>query len=100
MRKALKKLRYQTEFFAPLFGKRNSGPFIAQLKALQDVFGYVNDARMASKLVDIQKAERAGEYAARAAGYIAGQHDAEARHVWRDARKPWTALERSPRFWN
>ena len=85
MRKALKKLRYQTEFFAPLFAKRNSARFIAQLKTLQEVFGYVNDARMAAKLVDVQVlAERAGEYAARAAGYIAG-HDAEARRVWKDA---------------
>jgi hypothetical protein len=55
MRKALKKLRYQTEFFAPLFGKRDTERFIDQLKSLQDVFGYINDVRMAPKLVELQK---------------------------------------------
>jgi hypothetical protein len=46
MRKALKKLRYQAEFMAPLFDKRECEQFISQLKALQDVFGYINDATM------------------------------------------------------
>jgi CHAD domain-containing protein len=50
MRKALKKLRYQAEFFVPLFGKRDSERFIERLKTLQDVFGYVHScaARAAS----------------------------------------------------
>ena len=47
MRKALKKLRYQAEFMAPLFDERDGKQFIRQLKALQDVFGYVNDVRIA-----------------------------------------------------
>src|SRR5262245_5834893 len=42
MRKALKKLRYQAEFMAPLFDKRDGRKFIRQL----DVFGYANDVRM------------------------------------------------------
>ena len=47
MRKALKELRYQAEFFAPLFDKRDTERFIERLKILQDVFGYINDVRMA-----------------------------------------------------
>jgi hypothetical protein len=47
MRKALKKLRYQAEFFVPLFGKRDSERFIERLKTLQDVFGYVHSLRRA-----------------------------------------------------
>ena len=53
MRKALKKLRYQAEFFAPLFSAAESEAFIRQLRALQDVFGYLNDVRMATKLIEI-----------------------------------------------
>jgi CHAD domain-containing protein len=99
MRKALKKLRYQAEFIAPLFDKREGKQFIHQLKALQDVFGYINDVRMAPRLVEIQQERQAGSNAARAASYALGHHDAEAAHVWRRASKAWRKLERSPRFW-
>jgi len=99
MRKALKKLRYQAEFMAPLFDKRDGKEFIHQLKALQDVFGYLNDVRMAPRLTEIQREQQAGSDAARAASYAIGHHDAEARHVWRRAGKAWRKLERSPRFW-
>ena len=55
LRKALKNLRYQAEFFAPLFGRRDAHRFIERLKTLQDVFGYINDVRMAPGLVDAPK---------------------------------------------
>jgi triphosphatase len=99
MRKALKKLRYQAEFMAPLFDKREGQQFIHQLKALQDVFGYINDVRMAPRLIEIQRERQAGSDAARAANYAVGHHDAEARHVWRQAGKAWRKLERSTWFW-
>src|SRR5262245_35490136 len=67
MRKALKKLRYQAEFMAPLFDKREGKQFIDQLKALQDVFGYINDVRLAHHLIEIQQERQAGSDAARAA---------------------------------
>ena len=69
MRKALKNLRYQTEFFAPLFERRDTRRFVEQLKTLQDVFGYINDVRMAPRLIDVQKQRNAGIDAARAAAY-------------------------------
>jgi CHAD domain-containing protein len=99
MRKALKEVRYQAEFFAPLFKKRDTQHFIEQLKALQDVFGYINDARMAPRLVEVQHERRAGVNAARAASYTVGRHEAEAVHVWRSAAKLWKELTGSPRFW-
>jgi len=64
MRKALKKLRYQAEFMAPLFDKRDGREFIRQLKALQDIFGYLNDVRMAPQLIEIQRERQAGGDAA------------------------------------
>jgi inorganic triphosphatase YgiF len=99
MRKALKNLRYQTEFFAPLFERRDTRRFIEQLKTLQDVFGYINDVRMAPRLVEVQKQRNGGIDGARAAAYAIGRHEAEAVHVWREAPKAWKDLERSPRFW-
>lgn len=99
MRKSLKKLRYQAEFMAPLFDKREGKQFIHQLKALQDVFGYINDVRMAPRLIEIQQERQAGSDAARAASYAVGHHGAEAAHVWRRAGKAWRKLECSPRFW-
>ena len=99
MRKALKNLRYQAEFLAPLFGRRDTHRFIEQLKTLQDVFGYINDVRMAPGLVEVQKRRDAGINAARAAAYAVGRHEAEAAHAWRQAPKAWKRLERSPRFW-
>jgi inorganic triphosphatase YgiF len=100
MRKALKKLRYQAEFFAPLFADKKTEAFVRQLKALQDVFGYVNDVRMAPRLIEIERRHGAsGSDAARAAGYTLGHHEAEARHVWHDAAPAWRKLERVSRYW-
>jgi CHAD domain-containing protein len=99
MRKALKNLRYQTEFFAPLFARRDTRHFIEQLKTLQDVFGYINDVRMAPRLIEVQKQRDACIDAARAAAYTIGRHEGEAAHVWRESPKAWKELERSPRFW-
>jgi hypothetical protein len=39
------------------------------LKTLQDVFGYINDVRMAPRLIDVQEQRNAGIDAARAAAY-------------------------------
>ena len=47
MRRSLKKLRYTSEFLAPLYDDKAVKPFIGRLKKLQDVFGYVNDVRLA-----------------------------------------------------
>ena len=99
MRKSLKNLRYQTEFIAPLFERRDTRRFIERLKTLQDVFGYINDVRMAPRLIEVQKQRNARIDAARAAAYTIGRHEAEAAHVWREAPKAWKDLQRSPRFW-
>src|SRR5262245_743421 len=100
MRKALKKLRYHAEHMAPLFDKRKGEQFIHQLKALQDVFGYINDVGMTPRLIGIQQERQAASDAARAANYALGHHDAEAAHIWRRASKAWRKLERSPQFWS
>ena len=100
MRKALKRLRYQAEFFAPLFAKRGTERFIERLKKLQDIFGYTNDVRMAAKLIELRKQSPAEAAAARAAGYAEGYHETEAAHVWRQAGGAWLDLKRAKRFWD
>jgi triphosphatase len=99
MRKALKNLRYQAEFLAPLFAKAETESFVKQLKGLQDVFGYLNDVRMAPRLIDINKQGANSIEAARATGYILGCHEVEARHAWQGAGPAWKSLQRAPRFW-
>jgi triphosphatase len=99
MRKSLKNLRYQIEFLAPLFEHRDTRRFIERLKTLQDVFGYINDVRMAPRLLEMEKQRNAGIDAARAAAYTVGRHEADAANIWCEAPKAWKDLERSPRFW-
>ena len=71
MRKALKDFRYTAEFFGSLYEARQVSGFVRDLKKLQDVFGYVNDAATAKALNAIchQRCPDSRE-AQRAAGYV------------------------------
>jgi hypothetical protein len=40
-----------------------------------------------------------GREAQRAAGYVLGWHDAEARHTWKGVAKEWDRLKKRARFW-
>ena len=50
MRKALKTLRYATEFFASLYPEASTRRFIKETRSLQEVFGYLNDVVAAERL--------------------------------------------------
>ncbi len=52
LRIVAKKLRYSAEFFAALYGKRKTGPFLAALSEVQDVLGQINDVAVAHRLLD------------------------------------------------
>jgi triphosphatase len=98
LRKSLKHLRYLVEFFAPAFQKeKTTSRFIARLKELQDVFGYMNDVNMAGELRHIAEASK--NQGALAAHYIIGWHESEARHVWMRANHAWKQLDQVPKFW-
>lgn len=100
LRKALKKLRYAIEFFAPLFPSGEVAPFVKRLKRLQDDFGYLNDAANAAHVVALVRADdSAGAPAHEAAGFVLGWHAARAEDCWRDARRRWTRLKAQERFW-
>ncbi|PTW62457.1 inorganic triphosphatase YgiF [Breoghania corrubedonensis] len=100
LRKKLKSLRYAVEFFAGLAKPRKLKPFVAELKALQDVFGYLNDVAMARKLIDIDPGSRTDrDKGLLAAGYVMGWHQANADHAWAAAKARWKALEKVEKWW-
>jgi len=100
MRKALKTLRYATEFFASLYPEASTRRFIKETRSLQEVFGYLNDVVAAERLGAICHDGCAdSREAQRAAGYILGWHNSQATHAWQDAHKGWQKLERLPQFW-
>ncbi len=99
MRRSLKKLRYTAEFLAPLYPKTKVKPFIGRLKGLQNVFGYVNDVRMAAELREIAQSRCDEPAPLIAAGSVLGHHEAEAAEVWRRAPKAWHRLRARGPFW-
>jgi CHAD domain-containing protein len=101
MRKALKGLRYMSEFFGSLYEAPRVERFVRKMKRLQDVFGYLNDVSTAKALDQICDAHCAdSREARRAAGYVLGWHDVMAECAWKRAAKAWRRLEKSPQFWD
>ncbi len=101
LRKDLKKLRYAVEFFSPLYRDKKVVPFVSQLKALQDLFGEVNDAAMvATRLKDraFSDVKRPGIH--HAIGWVIGRKALASNKVWAHARKRWKALKRTSVFWS
>ena len=100
LRKSLKKLRYTAEFAASLNAEKAVKPFLKRLKALQDVFGSLNDAAMAEALLLAPDAPGAQDpQAARAAGIVIGLHAERARHDWMRARGLWREFRDTRPFW-
>jgi CHAD domain-containing protein len=99
LRISTKKLRYATEFFAPLFDEKAAGDYRAALARLQDALGAYNDAvKMATF------AERAGHGLTGAAineargimlGWGAGMEDAGSRYL----RRVWKDFRAAEPFW-
>ncbi len=93
-RLAAKKLRYATEFFAPLFARKRSRNYRKALATLQEELGAWNDAAVAVRLA----AELAGDTspAAAAFGGWAAAHGA-ARSA--DLEQAWRAFADARPFW-
>lgn len=97
MRKELKKFRYTVDFFYSIYPEAQAKPFRKQLRRLQNIFGYLNDAAMAeAALPGIAGSDPAASFAA---GRVIGWCDANAEISWRDAREKWSALKHIPAFW-
>lgn len=100
LRKDLKGLRYEAEFFAPLWPASGVKPFMKQLKGLQDEFGAINDAVTAFHMADMAAARIGGDSAARAAGYVGGWYGARAEAAFAHVCALWPAFEASSPFWH
>ena len=93
-RLAAKKLRYATEFFAPLFAKKRTRAYRRALTALQEELGAWNDAAVAARLAG----ELAGADSAAAAafsGWAAAQGNARGEALG----VAWQAFARTLPFW-
>ncbi len=101
LRKKLKTLRYTAEFFNGLGKDYKMKAFIRELRALQEIFGYLNDVVMAEKLVEMDPGARSDRDAAlKAAGFVMGWHLANAENAWGHAKERWEALADVKTWWN
>jgi len=99
LRKALKKLRYATEFFSPLYPEKRVGPFLRHLKKLQEVFGDLNDAATVRDMLSGDNAPAGAAAMHRAIGWVTGASQARAELGWSGAKALWRDLEDARPFW-
>ncbi|MBE0532721.1 MAG: CHAD domain-containing protein [Rhodospirillales bacterium] len=71
LRIAVKKLRYATDFFSSLYGRKRVRAFTSALQELQDGLGYINDVTVARTLIErLEKEAGDAAPAVRQAGAI------------------------------
>lgn len=101
LRLTLKKLRYSTEFFLPLYDDPASArKYLARLAALQDVLGVDNDVTATRPLLhDIALSTRAPEVQ-RALGAVAGWQYRHRLDAGKTLRKAWRGFRQVRPFWS
>ena len=73
---------------------------MSSAKTLQDVFGYVNDVRMAEQIRAIAAEHDEGPDCAIAADIVLGTHEEKAAEAWTHAQEEWRRLKSLGRFWS
>lgn len=81
VRIAAKKARYAAEFFHDLLPGKRVKRYIRTLSALQDQLGHLNDLGVAHRLLEELQEPRTMRDIAYAQGYIAGNSEADGRHL-------------------
>lgn len=102
LRIALKRLRYASEFFAPLYKQKTVKAWVEPLKELQDLLGHLNDvAQVRAMLGRLMMEESASAQAelSHAAGLIQGWHQANATYVAKKTLKRWARFKEAEPFW-
>ncbi len=96
-----KQLRYAGEFFAPLWRKKATRPFLMALAELQDVLGQLNDIAVAATRLTAPQDDAPFNDGGRAwaAGLVAGWHAALRPCLVAKAQKAWKRYRKSERFW-
>lgn len=93
---AAKKMRYTTEAFAPLYGKRTHS-FITALAILQDELGYENDTRIGTQL--LRKLPQQSAALGFDLGRLSGVLESNAAQHAHLSDTIWKRLARSKLFW-
>ena len=97
LRIAVKKLRYAGDFFAALYPRKRSKPYLARLAGLQEVLGIINDTAATPRL--LAAFEAPGTVPRAALDLVADWNTAiHARELKRLARA-WPQFKRAKTFW-
>ncbi len=96
VRKHAKRLRYATEFFAPLFSAKQVRRYLPRLERLQEVLGGVNDTAVAAGLM---AQLGGGADRAFASGVVQGFGAGRSAHASRRVERAWSRFLRAAPFW-
>ncbi len=102
LRIALKKLRYASEFFAGLYPKSRTRPYLKALKSLQDELGHLNDVVVAEELLKglFGSGESSNSAALRAAsGLVVGWYSHAVDTSRPEIERRWRNFAASEPFW-
>jgi len=102
LRIRVKRLRYATEFLAPLRPGRPARRFTRRLRELQDALGRINDGRVADELVEALLGRLEPDVRVRlerAAGIVSGWSHARAGLERRGIEKKWRRVAGATPFW-
>jgi len=99
LRIAAKKMRYATEFFAPLFDSRRVERFRAALAHLQDALGSFNDAVTTAQLVERARRGLNSASAREARGILLGWSVGIQHSGGRHLKLLWNKLRAARPFW-
>lgn len=100
LRKALKGLRYQIEFAAPLYPSAEVATYIKRMKKLQALFGDLNDLAMLNDLFTDADGTLPDDPALRdTLQRELAARNAAAEADWHKAQAIWAKVEASPAFW-
>ena len=94
-----KRLRYASELFAPLWGRKRAKRFLGRLEEVQEAFGLANDAVVARSLTALI-ANQGGVALAWAGGVAEGWALARARRARRKAKVAWEAMVAGGAYWS
>ncbi|HEX3808059.1 MAG TPA: CHAD domain-containing protein [Rhizomicrobium sp.] len=105
LRIALKKLRYTSEFFAPLYEANGAHTFQKNLSRMQDTLGCLNDVAVARKTLHsivegpAHEAQAVRPELAFAAGAVYGFHLDRAEHTWKKVKNRWKTFAKTEPYW-
>ena len=99
LRIAAKRLRYATDFFAPLFDHKEARKYRAVLARLQDALGSYNDATKMTHFAGLASRRHKGARANEARGIVFGWGAAMQHSDTRYLRRIWKELRSAQTFW-